>query len=564
LGVAQKDLGASLLRRDLISQKDYDRAITIHHEVGTPLGLALVRIGAIDENELLRVQSEDLGLGILTRPELPAPAEVREAAAATGTRLSWWITKEAAPWFSGSEETGDRLFHCVSRHPLDPGLQDLVRAVSGAPVRFHLASGQTLETLLSELGESASSAESEDEGRDVQRLRELAEEAPAIDFVGAVFAEALKRGASDVHIEPFEDQFVVRLRVDGVMTTWRSAPRSAFDAVASRLKLLSGMNIAERRLPQDGRQSIRISGRELDLRVSTLPATWGESIVLRLLGKTSALPEMTALGFSDDQQDTMLRLVHNPHGVVAITGPTGSGKTTTIYRLLSHLNNGARKIITVEDPVEFDLPGVMQLQTKSEIGLTFASGLRSILRQDPDVIMVGEIRDPETAQIAVQAALTGHLVITTLHTNSALAAVPRLLDLGIESYLLADVLRGLAAQRLLRRLCRHCATPMPDGDASDAEELVARHLGPQPEPANWLLPRGCEACGGTGYQGRVGVYEIAETSDAVLTQIRDRATENELSATAARHGFRSLHEDGLAKARRGLTSLDEVNRVLSS
>ncbi|MEE4212307.1 MAG: GspE/PulE family protein [Parvularcula sp.] len=536
--------------------------MTIHEEVGTPLGLALVRIGAIDENDLLKVLSEDLGLPILSRDGLPSPADVRAAAAETGTRVSWWITKEAAPWFTGEGE--DRVFHCVSRHPLDPGLGDLVRAVSGAPVRFHLASGQTLETLLAELGETASSAALEDESRDAQRLRELAEEAPAIDFVGAVFAEALKRGASDVHIEPFEDQFVVRLRVDGVMTTWRSAPRSAFDAVASRLKLLSGMNIAERRLPQDGRQSIRISGRELDLRVSTLPATWGESIVLRLLGKTSALPEMTALGFSREQQDTMLRLVHNPHGIVAITGPTGSGKTTTIYRLLSHLNNGARKIITVEDPVEFDLPGVMQLQTKSEIGLTFASGLRSILRQDPDIIMVGEIRDTETAQIAVQAALTGHLVITTLHTNSALAAVPRLLDLGIESYLLADVLRGLAAQRLLRRLCSACAVPMPPSEAKEAEALFKKECGKPADEAHWRLPRGCDACGGTGYQGRAGVYEIAETSDALLTQIRDRATEHELSATATASGFRTLYQDGLIKARRGLTSLDEVARVLSS
>ena len=314
-----------------------------------------------------------------------------------------------------------------------------------------------------------------------------------IDFVNGVFAEALARRASDVHVEPFEDQFFVRMRIDGMLVTARRGPRSNFDAVCSRIKLLSGMDIGERRLPQDGRQTIRVSGQQVDLRVSALPSTWGESVVLRLLGKTSRLPDLEELGLGEAEAERLLALAEQPNGVLLVSGPTGSGKTTTIYRLLTHLNDGVRKIVTVEDPVEFDLPGVVQVHVKSDIGLTFAAGLRAMLRQDPDVIMVGEIRDPETAKIAVQAALTGHLVISTVHTNSALAAVSRLLDLGVEDYLLADVLRGVVGQRLVRRLCPHCATPARPSSAATTR--------PRRRPAwrcegaaDWREPAGCEAC----------------------------------------------------------------------
>ncbi|HEY4587453.1 MAG TPA: GspE/PulE family protein, partial [Brevundimonas sp.] len=400
-------------------------------------------------------------------------------------------------------------------------------------------------------------------GADAARLRELAQEAPVIDFVNAVFAEALTRRASDVHVEPYEDRFLVRMRIDGVLTTARSAPRSNFDAVCSRIKLLSGMDIGERRLPQDGRQSIRVSGQEVDLRVSTLPCSWGESIVLRLLGKTSRLPQLSELGVSAQQEQGFLRLAEHPNGVFLITGPTGSGKTTTIYRLLTHLNDGERKIITVEDPVELDLPGVIQVRVRSEIGLTFAAGLRSILRQDPDVIMVGEIRDPETARIAVQAALTGHMVISTVHTNTALAAIPRLLDLGIEDYLLADVLRGVAGQRLIRRLCEDCARPSTPAEAAAHEQSVAAHLHAitADEPARWMEPVGCARCGHSGFRGRLGVYELAPMSPALIAGMRASADEDQLTAVARSEGFLSFADDALLKARRGQTALTEVHRI---
>jgi general secretion pathway protein E len=320
------------------------------------------------------------------------------------------------------------------------------------------------------------------------------------------------------------------------------------------------MDIGERRLPQDGRQSIRIAGQELDLRISSLPSVWGESVVLRLLGRSDRLPQLAELGVSEAQAEALLGLVGKPNGVVLVSGPTGSGKTTTIYRLLVHLNNGVRKIVTVEDPVEFDLPGVVQMQARSDIGLSFAAGLRSILRQDPDVIMIGEIRDHETAAIAVQAALTGHLVISTIHTNSALAAVPRLLDLGVEPFLLADVVRGLVGQRLVRRLCPHCATPSdPDraGSYESARPPLARRAG----PAAWKEPAGCAACGMSGWLGRIGIYEIAPSSPALEHDIRHRASEEALARTARAAGFVSLVEDGFAKARAGLTTLAELRRV---
>jgi general secretion pathway protein E len=344
-----------------------------------------------------------------------------------------------------------------------------------------------------------------------------------------------------------------------MLVTARRGPRSGFDAVCSRIKLLSGMDIGERRLPQDGRQTIRVSGQQVDLRVSALPSTWGESVVLRLLGKTSRLPALQELGLDAAQAEGLLSLAEQPNGVVLVSGPTGSGKTTTIYRLLTHLNDGVRKIVTVEDPVEFDLPGVVQVHVKSEIGLTFAAGLRAMLRQDPDVIMVGEIRDPETAKIAVQAALTGHLVISTVHTNSALAAVARLLDLGVEDYLLADVLRGVVGQRLVRRLCPHCARPSSP-EQRRHHEAAAPGGPPSSGPADWREAKGCEACANTGYLGRIGLFETAVATKALERSVRSRADEDALAATARRDGFRTLFEDGYAKARAGLTTLSEVYR----
>ena len=561
----RRRLGEELIARGMIREADLTNALTLQGQNGGLLGLNLVRLGAVSEAQLLDVLSEQLDLPILLPEHSPRPDQIAAFLAEIRSPLNWWAENEAVAWREEPTETAPGRIVCAAVQPLSPGLGERIGQASLDPVVFMLAQRSLIEALTQDL--HADGAPLMDGvmsgGADAARLRELAQEAPTIDFVNAVFAEALTRRASDVHVEPYEDRFLVRMRIDGVLTTARAAPRANFEAVASRIKLLSGMDIGERRLPQDGRQSVRVSGQEVDLRVSTLPCSWGESIVLRLLGKTSRLPELSELGVSAPQEKTLLELSEHPNGVFLITGPTGSGKTTTIYRLLSHLNDGERKIITVEDPVELDLPGVIQVRVRADIGLTFAAGLRSILRQDPDVIMIGEIRDPETARIAVQAALTGHLVISTVHTNTALAAVPRLLDLGIEDYLLADVLRGVAGQRLVRRLC-DCARPSTPDEAAVNEQSIPAHLRviADTEPAAWHEPVGCARCGQSGYRGRVGAYEIAPASPALIQALRASADEDQLTAIAREDGFLSFGDDAFLKARRGMTTLSEVHRIV--
>ena len=562
--LARLRLGELLVQRGLVRPTDIANALSLQGQNGGLIGLNLVRLGALSEAQLLDVLSKQLNLPVLPPEDSPAPDRVSAFLEEIRSPLGWWAEREAVAWRVGEE--GASRICCAAVQPLDPALAERIGQATAEPVVFLLAERSLIEALTEDLSRDHAPAldmGSSGAGADAARLRELAQEAPTIDFVNAVFAEALTRRASDVHVEPYEDRFLVRMRIDGVLTTARSAPRSNFDAVCSRIKLLSGMDIGERRLPQDGRQSIRVSGQEVDLRVSTLPCSWGESIVLRLLGKTSRPPQLSELGVSPEQEAGFLRLAEHPNGVFLITGPTGSGKTTTIYRLLSHLNDGERKIITVEDPVELDLPGVIQVRVRSEIGLTFAAGLRSILRQDPDVIMIGEIRDPETARIAVQAALTGHMVISTVHTNTALAAIPRLLDLGIEDYLLADVMRGVAGQRLIRRLCGDCARPSTAAEAKIHEMAIPAHLRAlaKREPADWREPVGCGKCGGSGFRGRVGVYELAPMSPAVIAGMRASADEDQLTGAARSEGFLSFADDGFLKARRGETGLTEVYRI---
>jgi len=530
-------LGDLLSAAGLARPADIEAALAVQASAGGRLGHILVRLGAVSEADLLAVLSRQLGL---PAQEAPPPHEAARAfMAETGTCLSWWRERQALAW-----RADDGSVTCAAVDPQDPTLRDVLEtAAAEAPPCLRLISRTMIADSLAELGERHAARGAG--ASDAARLRELAEETPVVNFVNGVFAEALRRRASDIHFEPFEDRFVVRLRIDGVLQNIRAAPRAEFDAVCSRVKLLSGMDIGERRLPQDGRQTVRVAGHDADLRLSTLPAAWGESLVVRLLGKSSRLPELAELGLGDGDAERLSALVAQPHGVVLITGPTGSGKTTTIYRLLAGLNDGQRKIVTVEDPVEFDLPGVVQMRVRAEIGLSFAAGLRSILRQDPDVIMVGEIRDPETARIAVQAALTGHLVIATAHTNSALAAVSRLLDLGVEDYLLADVLRGLVGQRLVRRLCEACAEPSGQGDG-------------------WREPRGCPRCDGTGFDGRLGLFEIIPVTSEVAGMIRRRAGEEALAQAVRQAGAASMLEDGLAKARAGRTPLSEVRRVVGA
>ncbi|MFI3137960.1 MAG: type II secretion system ATPase GspE [Methylococcaceae bacterium] len=396
---------------------------------------------------------------------------------------------------------------------------------------------------------------------DIEHLKDLASEAPVIRMVNLIFQRALETRASDIHIEPFDQQLVVRLRIDGVLQNIESPPASSTAAVISRIKLMAKLNIAERRLPQDGRIKIQMQGKEIDLRVSTTPTMYGESVVIRLLDKESVVFDFASLGFEAHNSKTFLEVLAKPHGIILITGPTGSGKSTTLYTALTQLNTSERKIITIEDPVEYQLNGVNQIQAKPQIGLTFASALRSIVRQDPDVIMIGEMRDLETAKIAVQSALTGHLVLSTLHTNDAAGGLARLLDMGLDDYLLTSTVNGILAQRLVRKLCLHCRQPY----TALPEIVTEKGLNRFAPPGDVTLYRavGCEACGGIGYRGRLAIIEFLVMSDPVRKMVMAHQESGKIQEQAVKDGMLTMYDDGLVKALHGLTTLDEVLRVTS-
>jgi general secretion pathway protein E len=391
----------------------------------------------------------------------------------------------------------------------------------------------------------------------VADLLDSEDDAPIVRLINALLGQAVREGASDIHIEPFETRSVVRFRVDGVLRDVLEPPMAAHGVLISRVKIMARLDIAEKRLPQDGRITLRLAGRPVDVRVSTLPTAHGERVVMRLLDKQAGRLTLAAIGMAEDMLAQIDQLIQQPHGIILVTGPTGSGKTTTLYAALSQLDTTKLNIMTVEDPVEYDLDGVGQTQVNARIDLTFARALRSILRQDPDVIMIGEIRDLETAQIAVQASLTGHLVLATLHTNDAAGAVTRLIDMGVEPFLVASSLLGVLAQRLVRKLCPECRQM----HYPDAAERKLMNLAAAVGPETIYLPSGCDACGHSGYQGRTGVFELLTVDEPMRSMIHDRAPEDKMREHARKRGLRSIRDDGLRWVRNGQTSLEEVLRV---
>ncbi len=550
-------LGEMLIQRGLASDDDIQRALDLQQKIGGRLGAILIRIGALSEDALLKALSEQLEMPLLGADQLPQDYRgLSEWLAEAGIQPDWWLDQEVLAW-----EALDGHVRCIARDPLDSSNAEILeRTFTERELEWCLARAHDLEQVLDHLANAQKSTDWSH--GNASHLRELAEEAPVIEFVNNLIAQAFDQKASDIHIEPEEFNLRMRFRIDGVLYNRFNLPKERFPAIASRIKLVSGMDIAEHRLPQDGHLDTRVSGNALDIRVSALPGVYGESIVMRLLPKEKQRFVLDSLGLSPDNRDLLAKWAGEPHGIILVTGPTGSGKSTTLYSLLDNINDGQRKIITVEDPVEYRLPGITQIQTQDEIGYSFARALRAILRQDPDVVMVGEIRDGDTAEIAIQASLTGHLVLSTLHTNDAASAFTRLIDMGVEPFLVATPVRAVLAQRLVRRLCDHCATPtQPVADMVEMIESLAPNAAEAPR---WRSPVGCEACQGTGFKGRVGIHELIAVGPDIQHLIVTGGSTVELWKQAKRQGSLSLREDGFLKARQGITSVEEVLRVTAS
>jgi general secretion pathway protein E len=521
-----------------------------------------VRLGLSSPEEMARALARRLELPFFDRDEFPASPPFLQRLAPQYMRQYRFCPL--------SVEQGVLLV--AQADPGDPTPADDLRSSLGIDVRVAVATeaaildaieryfgtGSTavqrvIETIHDEGGDGGG----DEGGEDLSSLRDMAFDAPVVRLVNLLLENAVKSGASDIHIEPFEDNLRVRYRIDGVLFEAETPPRRLRAAVTSRIKIMAELNIAERRLPQDGRMRMGLDGRRLDVRVSTIPTIHGESIVMRLLDRAAILLPLESLGFDAKTQRQVEALVTMPHGMMLVTGPTGSGKTTTLYGALAKINSTEKKIITIEDPVEYQLRGVNQIHVKPKIGLTFSAGLRHIVRQDPDVIMIGEIRDLETADIAVHAALTGHLVFSTLHTNDAPGALTRLLDMGLEPYLVASVLEGVLAQRLVRLVCAGCRIPY------EAATKELRAMGVDAVPAGARLSRGagCPECRGTGYRGRMGIYELMRMTEELRSLTLRKTPGHEIRQRAILSGMSSLRLDGWQKCCLGLTTVEEVLRV---
>ncbi len=556
----RKRLGEILIERGKLDHATLERALRLQQESGEKLGALLVTLGVCAQRDVAEALAAQLGLPLVDTggyPEFPILEE----------RISARFLRESR---SLPVKEDERELALAMADPTDDYTIGAFRMVTGREVKPLVAIPTELEAALERLygtgrtavGQIVGDVEQRDElafDADVQQLKDLASEAPVIRLVSLLITNALDARASDIHIEPFENRLVVRYRIDGVLHEVESPPRRFSAAVISRIKIMANLDIAERRLPQDGRIRLRVQGKEIDLRVSTVPTMHGESVVMRILDKGGVALDFERLGFEDDILAKFVDVLMQPHGILLVTGPTGSGKTTTLYTALERLNRPDVKILTVEDPVEYQMPGINQIQVKPQIDLTFANALRSIVRQDPDVIMIGEIRDLETAEIAVQSALTGHLVLSTVHTNDAASTVNRLLDMGVEDYLLTSTVIGILAQRLVRTLCPHCK------EAHAALPEIVEQMGlarfAKEREITLYRPVGCPQCAQTGYSGRVGIMEMLPITDPLRSLVMKHATATDLRNEAIREGMLTMYEDGLRKAVRGITTFEEVLRV---
>jgi general secretion pathway protein E len=555
-------LAELIVERGLIDARTLERARRVAQETGRRLDAVLIQLGMTGERGLAEAYATLFDVPLATPDHFP-----EEPLFAERLKPKFLHHAHVVPL----AVDGGTLVVAMT-DPFDRFVRQAITVATGLPVRIEIAVPIDLEAALERLypdwsegtqEDTDAAAEAADEEapleEDAERLKDLASEAPVIRLVNQIIARAVETQASDIHIEPFEGSLRVRYRYDGVLHETEAPPPQLIPAITSRIKIMARLDIAERRLPQDGRLKLAIRGQEVDFRVSTIPSLHGETVVLRILDRNAVEFDFAKLGMPPQASERLTSALELPNGIVLVTGPTGSGKTTTLYTGLLRLNTVARKIVTVEDPIEYQLAGINQIQVKPQIGLTFATLLRSILRQDPDVIMVGEIRDLETAQIAAQAALTGHLVLSTLHTNSAAATITRLRDMGLEDYLITAVLRGILAQRLVRRLCPHCRQEYP----APAELIERFHLDRlAAAPHRLHRPVGCPQCRGTGYRGRMAITEFLALDEPLERLIFARADHIAIEQAAIAAGMQSMFDAGLASALAGETTIEEVVRTI--
>lgn len=563
--MSDMQLGAILRRRNLVGEDALQEALTSQAERGGRLGDILLSQKALSERHLQEALAEQLGLPIVEK------IEHRNIPDDLITKVPINFAKQYKLVPLARDDDGSVEVACVD--PLELAALDDLAVLLAAPLRLVVAPSEVVIGAINQVydrGTAHAAAAMEEMAHDelsvfAQDIEEAVDlldaedEAPIIRLVNSLISQAVKEHASDIHIEPAERDLTVRFRIDGILYEKIRPPKKLQASIVSRVKIQAGLNIAEKRLPQDGRIRIKIAGKDIDIRVATVPTSYGERITMRLLDRSNILLDLTDLGFSPDNYAAMGGLVKKSHGIILVTGPTGSGKTTTLYACLSTINKPDLNILTIEDPVEYQLDGVSQTQVNSKINLTFASGLRSFLRHDPDVIMVGEIRDLETAEIAIQAALTGHLVLSTIHTNDAPGAITRLVDMGVEPFLVASSVIGILAQRLVRTLCPHCKESYA-GSPEEARELGLSADVVGSAPTFWR-GRGCPLCFGTGYQGRLGIYELMLPTDDIRQLILQNVDSNTIKKKAMAQGMRTLREDGARKALVGITSSAEVLRV---
>lgn len=560
---SHKLLGEILIDLGKIKLEDLERVLNAQKETKLRIGRQLINMGFVSEEDVLRALSLQLDIPYITAHDYPAEPVLLDGIAAKFMKQNKFVPISA----------NNGLMTIAMYDPLDVYTVEAITMATGLRVNVGIGKEEEILKTVEDLyGSGASSMERiiddiekngeehvAEEAEDIEHLKDMASEAPVIRLVNLIISRAVEYGASDIHLEPFEGEFKIRYRIDGILHDVESPPKRLQAAIISRIKIMAKLNIAERRLPQDGRIRLRVMGKEVDFRVSTIPIMLGESVVMRILDRTSVVLDLEKLGFFPDTLHQFEEFIVKPYGMILVTGPTGSGKTTTLYGALEKINSPERKIITVEDPVEYQIRGVNQIQVKPQIGLSFASGLRSIVRQDPDVILVGEIRDYETAEIAIQSALTGHLVFSTLHTNDAAGAVSRLLEMGAEDYLISSCLIGLLAQRLVRVLCPHCRVP-----SSSPDPHVLAEMGIDPSESSDVQiyeAKGCDKCAHTGYRGRSGIYELLPVTDDIKSLILKKSDSGTIKRRAIDNGMRTLRQDGWLKVKKGITSVAEVLRV---